>query len=49
MAEFEKMYHTLFRAITDALDELESSNFGAARELLIEAQQKSEEIFIEAE
>ena len=43
------MYSTLFNAITDALEDLEKQNIGLARERLIAAQQKTEEIYIEAE
>ena len=49
MANYEKMYSTLFNAITDALEQLEQQNFGSAKDLLIAAQQQSEEIYITAE
>lgn len=44
--EFQKMYFVLFNAITDALAEIDAMNFGTARELLRQAQIKSEEIYI---
>lgn len=44
--EFQKMYFALFNAITDALAEIDAMNFGTARELLRQAQIKSEEIYI---
>lgn len=44
--EFQKMYFVLFNAITDALAEIDAMNFGTARELLRQAQNKSEEIYI---
>lgn len=47
--EYEKMYHLLFNAITDALEQIEKQNLGTAKELLISAQQKAEEIYITAE
>ena len=49
MANYEKMYSTLFNAITDALEQIEQQNFGSAKELLISAQQQAEEIYITAE
>ena len=49
MPDYEKMYHLLFNAITDALEQLEKQNFGSAKDLLIAAQQQAEEIYITAE
>ena len=49
MPDYEKMYHLLFNAITDALEQLEQQNFGSAKDLLIAAQQQAEEIYITAE
>jgi len=49
MANYEKMYSTLFNAITDALEQIEQQNFGSAKDILIAAQQKAEEIYITAE
>lgn len=49
MPNYQKMYTTLFNAINDALEELEKQNVGLAREMLIAAQQKTEEMYIEAE
>ena len=46
---YEKLYHLLFNAITDALEQMESQNFGTAKETLIAAQQEAEEIYITAE
>ena len=39
---YEKMYHLLFNAITDALEQMEKQN------LLTTAQQKTEEIYMES-
>ena len=47
--EYEKLYHLLFNAITDALEKMEGQNYGDAKNLLIAAQQKAEEIYITAE
>ena len=33
MANYEKMYSTLFNAITDALEQIEQQNFGSAKGL----------------
>ncbi len=49
MPDYEKMYHLLFNAITDALEQLEQQNYGSAKDLLIAAQQQAEEIYITAE
>ena len=49
MANYDKMYSLLFNAITDALEKLEKQNLGGAKETLVSAQQKAEEIYITAE
>ena len=43
---FKKMYFTLFNQITDAMEALESKNYGQAEEILRRAQQQAEEQFI---
>ena len=48
MENYQKMYTTLFNAITDALEQLEQQNIGRARETLIAAQQQAEELYMEA-
>ena len=45
---YEKMYHLLFNAITDALEQMEKQNLGNAKDLLTTAQQKAEEIYMES-
>ena len=45
---YEKMYHLLFNAITDALKQMEKQNLGSAKDLLTTAQQKTEEIYMES-
>ena len=45
MPIYEKLYHTLFNAVTDAVELLPEC---AAREKLIKAQQDCEELYIEA-
>ena len=46
MPDYEKMYHLLFNAITDALTQLEAQNYGDVKDALIF---KAEEIYITAE
>ena len=36
--DYQKMYTTLFNAITDALSQIETQNYGDAKETLISAQ-----------
>ena len=45
---YEKMYHLLFNAITDALEQMEKQNLGSEKDLLTTAQQKTEEIYMES-
>ena len=45
---YEKMYHLLFNAITDALEQMEKQNLGSAKDLLTTSQQKTEEIYMES-
>ena len=49
MPDYEKMYHMLFNAITDALEELEEDAPDAAAEILQQAQCDAEEVYIKAE
>ena len=46
---YRKMYIQLFNAVTDSLEELQAQNFGRAQEILIAAQQRCEEIYMDAE
>ena len=48
MADYQKMYATLFNAVTDALEKMEAQNYDA-KALLIAAQQKAEEMYITAQ
>ena len=48
MPDYEKMYLLLFNAVTDALEDIADCNYGAARDLLISAQQQTEELYITA-
>ena len=49
MPDYATLYHLLFNAITDALEQMEQHNYGTAQDLLITAQQKAEEIYMSAE
>lgn len=40
------MYTVLFRAVTETIGDIEARNYGMAKERLIRAQQKCEEIYI---
>ena len=44
-----QLYHVLFNAITDAPEAMRKLNFGEARRILTEAQQKTEEAYMERE
>ena len=48
MPDYQKMYTTLFNAITDAIENMQQANYSAAKELLIRAQQETEELYINA-
>ena len=48
MPDYQKMYGVLFNAITDALEHM-GKNPAKARELLMSAQQQTEELYISAE
>ena len=48
MPDYQKLYTLLFNAITDALEDLEQLNIGAAKDDLMSAQQQAEECYIEA-
>ena len=44
---YKKMYLRLFNAVTDVLAHIDEHNYGIAKEMLIEAQQACEEIYME--
>ena len=46
---YQKMYITLFNAVTGALELMEGRQFDAARLRLMTAQQETEELYISAE
>ncbi len=48
MPDYQKMYTTLFNAITSALDALEAQNFGDAGRILCSAQLQTEGMYLAA-
>ena len=49
MVDYKKIYHLLFNAMTEALEKIDAQNYGDARDILIAAPQKAEEIYINSE
>ena len=49
MPDYQKLYTMLFNSITDAVELIEELDVKAARDLLIAAQQKAEDEYIETE
>ncbi len=49
MSDYQKMYTMLFNAITDAIESIQHHNAAMAEKILIQAQQKTEELYISAE
>jgi len=47
MPDYQKLYTTMFNAVTDALEELGRFNLGRAREILRTAQQTTEELYVD--
>ena len=41
MADFQQLYALLFHAMTDAIQDLDHQNYGAARDRLAEAQHQA--------
>lgn len=46
---YQNLYHQMFNAVTDALEELEKLNIGRAKEILKAAQIAAEETYLDAE
>ena len=44
--DYERLYHTMFNAATDAVRMLEEQNYGLAKERLRQAQELCEELYI---
>ena len=49
MTDYQKLYTTLFHAITDALRKIDTLEIAEAKKLLIQAQQRSEALYIDSE
>lgn len=49
MQVYRDLYYYLFNQITDALADIDAMNFGAAKAILINAQQVAEEQYLSAE
>ena len=49
MPDYQKLYTTLFNAITDALQKIDTLEVDEAQAILVQAQQKAEEMYICAE
>ena len=48
MENFPKYYTLLFNAVTDAIEDVDQKNYGAARARLVKAQQDAEEAYLDA-
>lgn len=46
MTDYQKEYHIVFNAVTDALRAMEALNFGTAQEILRRAQMEAEEVYL---
>lgn len=46
---YKDMYYRLFNAVTDAISAIEGGDVFRARKLLMDAQRKTEEMFIDGE
>ncbi len=46
--DYKPLYLLLFNATTEALEKLDAQNYGDARDILIAAQQKAEDLYINA-
>lgn len=49
MTDYKAMYLLLFNAVTDALEKMDRQNSGEASALLIAAQQKAEELYMDSD
>ncbi len=46
---YQEMYVQLFNAVTDSLEAMATQNYGQAQEILVAAQQRCEEIYMDGE
>ena len=49
MENFPKYYTMLFNAVTDAIEDIDQKNYGAARARRVKAQQDAEDAYLDAE
>lgn len=47
MPDYQKLYTLMLNAVTDALEDMNAMNFGAAKDRLKSAQVQAEEIYID--
>ena len=47
--DYQKLYHILFNAVTDSLENMAEQNFGQAAACLRQAQQTCEELYMDGE
>ena len=47
--DYQKLYHILFHAVTDSLENMAEQNFGQAAACLRQAQQTCEELYMDRE
>jgi len=47
MSQYKQLYYGLFNDITDAIEAIDRMNYGEARRLLVEAQIRAEERFLD--
>ena len=47
--DYQKLYHILFNAVTDSLENMAEQNFGQADACLRQAQQTCEELYMDRE
>ncbi|MBQ7895843.1 MAG: hypothetical protein IJ364_04730 [Oscillospiraceae bacterium] len=43
---YKQMYYKLFNAVTDAIEAIDKGELSPARDILVSAQQQTEELFI---
>ena len=49
MIIYEKLYHIMVDASEKAIEAIDNQNYGMAKDLLIQAEQKAEEWYIDAD
>ena len=48
MPDYKQMYFSLFAAMCNAIDAIEKANYGEAKEIIVQAQQKTEDVYVGA-